>query len=241
MLDEKIVVYCICDEVWKAFNIKDDPQCKMSALYYGCNYQRTRLFSRALKYFPKILSLSQLVRRIHCIPYPVWMMVFYALQLFLRNKTKNIFIIDSFPVMAYQNHKSFRARIFSDKEFHGYTASKKQYFFGIKVHMVVDLNGVPIEFLFTPASTSDVSALKLFEMNLPLNSLLLGDRAYTNYSFENMLKSMRGIHLLAKRKSNHKRQHSKQEDALIKKHRNRIETVFSSITSRMRKTNKSKN
>jgi hypothetical protein len=30
----------------------------------------------------------------------------------------------------YENHKSFRAKIFRGKEFHGYTASKKQYFFG---------------------------------------------------------------------------------------------------------------
>ena len=72
MLDEKVVIYCICDEVWKSFNLEDDVQCKMSspevmtfsiisALYYGCNYQQTRLFSKVLKYFPKILSLSQLV------------------------------------------------------------------------------------------------------------------------------------------------------------------------------------
>ncbi|GAB4236437.1 MAG: hypothetical protein Tsb0021_16200 [Chlamydiales bacterium] len=122
MLGEKVVIYCICDEVWKAFNLKDDPQCNMSspeimafsvisALYHGCNYHHTCLFSKVLKYFPKILSLSQLVRRIHRIPYQAWMMVFYALQLFLRNQNKNIFIIDSFPIKAYQNHKGFRARI----------------------------------------------------------------------------------------------------------------------------------
>ena len=29
--------------------------------------------------------------------------------------------------------------------------------------MVVDVNGVPIEYLFTPRSTSDVTALKLFD------------------------------------------------------------------------------
>ena len=62
------------------------------------------------------------IRRIHRIPYQVWMMVFYALQMFLRDKNKSMFIVDSFSVAAYQNHKSFRARIFSEKEFHGYTA-----------------------------------------------------------------------------------------------------------------------
>ncbi|GAB4227759.1 MAG: hypothetical protein Tsb0021_04780 [Chlamydiales bacterium] len=31
MLDEKVVIYYICDEVWNAFNLKDDPQCNMSS------------------------------------------------------------------------------------------------------------------------------------------------------------------------------------------------------------------
>jgi hypothetical protein len=102
MLDEIIVIYCICDEVWKVFGLQDDLQCKMtspevmafsiiSALYYGCNYHCTRLISNVLRYFPKILSLSQLVRRIHKIPQQVWLMIFAALQLFLRDESKKIF------------------------------------------------------------------------------------------------------------------------------------------------------
>jgi hypothetical protein len=244
MLDETTVIYCICDEVWKIFGIKDDVQCKMtspeimafsliSAQHHNCNYHRTRLVSKALRYFPKILSLSQLIRRIHKIPHQVWMMVFAALQIFLRDENKNIFIIDSFPVSAYQNHKSFRARIFREKHFHGYTASKKQYFFGIKVHMVVDVNGVPIEFIFTPGSTSDISALKMFELNISPGSVLLGDRAYTHYFLEDSLANLKNIQMIPKRKSCHKRQHSPENNALIKYYRNRIETVFSSITSRM--------
>ena len=77
-------------------------------------------------------------------------------------------------------------------------------------------------------------------MNLPKGSLLLGDRAYTNYSFEQILKATKGVQLLAKRKSNHKQQHTSEEENLIKKYRNRIETVFSSITSRMPRQIKAK-
>ena len=244
MLDTEIVIYCICDEVWKVFAKKDDPQCKMTspeimafsviaAHSYNGNYQRARLVSLALKFFSKILSLSQLVRRIHQIPYEVWMMVFTALQIFLRDKDKNIFIIDSFPVPAYQNHKSFRARIFATKEYHGYTASKKQYFFGIKVHMIVDVDGVPIEFLFTPGSVADIAAVPMFSMHLPANSLLLGDRAYTNYALEDFLAEAQNILMIPKRKLTHQRQHSSENNELLKLHRNRIETVFSSIVSRM--------
>ena len=205
----------------------------ISAHFHDCNHQKTRLISKVLHYFPKIISLSQLVRRIHKIPQQVWMLVFAALQVFLRDESKDVFIVDSFPIPAYQNHKSFRARIFNTKEYHGYTASKKQYFFGIKVHMIVDTDGVPIEFMFTPESTADISALSLFDLNISGGSKLLGDRAYTSYSMENMLLQLKGIHLVPKRKSCHKRQHSPEKNGLIKKFRNRIETVFSSIVSRM--------
>lgn len=244
MLDQIIVIYCICDEISKALNVKDDIQCKMSsaevmtfamlsANLYGCDYRKTRLVARAHRYFPKILSHSQLVRRIHQIPQHVWYMLFLALQVVLRNKDHQFFVVDSFPVKAYETHKSFRARIFSGKQFHGYTASKKQYFFGIKVHMIVDSKGIPIEFSFTPGSASDIKSLEEFSFNLPENSLLFGDAAYTGYDVEDLLKTNDNIILVPKRKKNLKRQHSQEVNFLLSCYRNSIETVFSSIVSRM--------
>ena len=83
MLDTMTVIYCICDEVWKVLGLNDNSQCRMSppevmtfviisSHFHDCNYQRTRLVSKVLHYFPKIISLSQLVRRIHKIPQQVW-------------------------------------------------------------------------------------------------------------------------------------------------------------------------
>ncbi len=185
MINQVITIYCVCDEFTRCFGIIDDPQCKMStseimtfalaiALMYGFDYKKTRLVCKYFCFFKKILSHSQLVRRIHKIPRCVWFMVFYALQILLRNSKNLSFIVDSFPVKAYENHKSFRARIFSDKEYHGYTASKKQYFFGIKVHIVVDTDGIPIEFSLTPGSCSDIKAFKNMDLELPKGSIIFG-------------------------------------------------------------------
>ena len=99
--------------------------------------------------------------------------------------------------------------------------------------MIVDTDGVPIEFLFTPGSTADISALSLFDLYISVGSKLLRGRAYTSYSIANILLQLKGIHLVPKRKFCHKRQHSPEKNGLIKKFRNRIETVFSSIVSRM--------
>lgn len=163
----------------------------------------------------------------------MWMMVFYALKILFRKKDSQYFIVDSLPIRAYETHKSFRAKIFSGKKYHGYIASKKTYFFGIKVHMIMDENGVPIEFCFTPGSTSDIQGLKELSCELPQNSILIGDKAYTDYSLEDDLLNILGITLLPKRKNNLKRQNTNIQNYMISQKRNYIETVFSSIISRM--------
>lgn len=244
MINQAITIYCVCDEVVKTFEIRDDPQCKMStsevmtfaltsALYYGCDYKKCRLVCKNFRFFRGVLSHSQLVRRIHLIPKCIWYMVFYALQMLLRNPNNLDFIVDSFPVKAYENHKSFRAKIFSEKEYHGFSASKNQYFFGIKVHMIVDSEGVPVEFTFTPGSGSDIKALMNMEIDLPEGATLLGDRAYTNYEFEDQLLLQKEISLIAKRRKDLKRQHTPEKERKLRFERNKIETVFSSIVSRM--------
>jgi hypothetical protein len=206
----------------------------ISAMHYHADYRATRLISMSLQYFPKILSHSRLVRRIHAIPTDhMWWIIFHVLQMYLRKPKNEHFIVDSFPVRAYENHKSFRAKIFRGKEFHGYTASKKQYFFGIKVHMIVDETGIPIEFCFTPGSTSDIAGLKELPCMLPEGSVLFADRAYNSYSLEDDLKQMADISLVPRRKRNLARQHSPCLEYILNNTRNRIETVFSSVISRM--------
>ena len=244
MLDHVVVIYCVCDEVCQSLNIRDDIQCKMtsaevmtfailSAMVFACDYKRTRLIAQYQRFFSTILSHSQLVRRIHRIDQQAWTMTFLALRFLLRDSGAKTFIVDSFPIKAFENHKSFRARIFRRKEYHGYTSSRKQFFFGIKVHMIVGENGVPIEFSFTPGSVADISALRNLTLDLPEGSILLGDRAYTDYLLEDTLREVDQIYLVARRKAKMVRQHGDSERILLRTKRNRIESVFSSITSRM--------
>lgn len=205
----------------------------LSATHFHCDYKKTRLISLTGKFFNKILSLSRIVRRIHSIPEEIWMIIFYVLRMYLKRPDSEYFIVDSFPVKAYENHKSFRAKLFNEKRYHGYTASKKAYFFGLKVHMIVDEYGVPIEFCLTPGSTADIEGLKLLSCDLPAGVTLIGDRAYTNYSLEDDLLEMIGVSFEPKRKQNMKRQISGVRSYLHASKRNIIETVFSAIVSKM--------
>ena len=244
MHEQAIAIYCICQEVTNYFGLIDDSQCKMttcevmtfaliSAVNYQCDYKKTRLVSLALRFFPTMLSHSRLIRRIHMIPQNIWTIVFSALKLYLIKSPSEYFVVDSFPIKAYETHKSFRARIFRGKSFHGYSASKKVYFFGIKVHMIIDEQGIPIEFCFTSARTSDIEGLKELPCELPAGSILLGDKAYTSYQLEDDLLEFAGITLLPKRRCDLKRQNTSSQNFILSQKRNLIETVFSSITSKM--------
>ena len=103
----------------------------------------------------------------------------------------------------------------------------------VKVHMIVDEFGIPIEFCFTSGRTSDIAGLKLLPCGLPEGAFLFADKAYTDYALEEDLKEMAQLQLVPKRKESHKKQHSQSLVFLLNSVRNRIETVFSSITSRM--------
>ena len=61
----------------------------------------------------------------------------------------------------------------------------------------------------------------------------MGIRLTIAIKFEDTLLKEREISLVAKRKSNQKRQHSMELSQLLSQKRNRVETVFSSIVSRM--------
>jgi len=240
---ESVYIYCLCDEILKKFQISDNPQSKMTnaeilsfvaiaSIYPNCDYKKTRMIALSLRHYRFILSHSRLIRRIHAIPKEVLHLVFLVLRETLRDENCMKYIVDSFPVITCQNNKTYRCRLVRSKEYLGYTASKKSYFFGIKVHMITDINGVPIEFLITPGSESDSAAFREFTFDLPEQSVILADRAYTDYQFEDDLREFSNINLIAKRKENAKRQHTSEDAESLRKNRNRIETCFTFDCSR---------
>ena len=159
-MDTKIIfLYCLADAISKALKMREDPQSKMtqaeiitfvmiSALFYQGNYQMTHQVTQSCRYFSKLLSHSRLIRRIHQIDESVWLKIFAICRDLIKTEQCTDYIVDSYPVAVCENYKRFRCKLFPGKKFHGYTASKKQYFFGIKVHMLVNSEGVPMNSCF---------------------------------------------------------------------------------------------
>ena len=65
------------------------------------------------------------------------------------------------------------------QEFWGYQSSKKRYYYGLKLHLMVTKDALPVEFFLTPASFSDTKGLELFDFDLPEGSQVYGDPSLT--------------------------------------------------------------
>jgi len=120
--------------------------------------------------------------------------------------------------------------LIKSKEYRGYTASKKRYFYGVKIQLLTTKSGIPVEFVFMPGSANDVRALNALPLNLPPGSEVYSDSAYTDYTAEDDLEQTSQISLKVMRKKNSKRQDAPWNQYIKQHTRHDIETVFSSIT-----------
>ncbi|WP_292736213.1 transposase [Nostoc sp. JL31] len=78
----------------------------------------------------------------------------------LKNSSDSTeYLLDSFPVPICDNIRIFNVKIVHSAQYRGYIASKKRYFYGVRVQLLTTKNGIPVEFVFMPGSASDVRAL----------------------------------------------------------------------------------
>jgi len=258
MDDTITTIYCLLDDFLKAIGHRpDDPQTRLStaevmtiplvaATFFGGNIDKTRRFLHEYGYIKKMISKSHLNRRIHAIEPALWRGLFDLLaQAFKERNDPELqaYVVDSLPVPVCDNIRIRRCRIYpleeeghdddtpkKRKSFRGYIASKRRYFYGLRVHLVVTGAGEPVEFSLAAGSEADVSVLKDLQLDLPEGSTILADKAYTDYYYEDLLEEV-GLHLKAQRKKNSKRPMPMWEKFLGKPIRQYIETVFSGMTN----------
>lgn len=241
MQDTITTVYCVCEDLLRALLIKDDSQSRLSnaeimmtpivaALYFNGKIERTHIFLHEHGYIRSRLSKSRLNRRLHQLPLQVWRTLFDLLgQVFKEHNTDNAYTVDSMPFPVCDNIRISRCRLFKGEEHRGYCASKRRFYFGLKIHLLITGKGEPVELLLTPASVSDVKAFRELPLDLPKGAKIHADRAYTDYQEEDMLADAGGIILQSQRKSNSKRPLLPWLQALGRPIRQRVETTFSQL------------
>ena len=143
-------------------------------------------------------------------------------------------MVDSLPIAVCDNIRIRRCKLYPPQEhgkaFRGYIASKRRYFYGLRLHLVVSAKGEPVEFSLEGASEADIAVFKELGLELPEGSIICADKGYTDYHYEDLLREV-GLHLKAQRKKNSKREMPAWEEYLAKPVRQYIETIFSKLSA----------
>ena len=247
-MDDKIIAtFCLCDDVLKTMHHQENRQCQMNdaeilttaftaALFFRGNHESARAMLKQHGYIPYMVSKSRFNRRLHRIK-ATFLVVFDLLaQTWKTLNTEAVYMIDSLPIAVCDNIRIRRSKIYSGEDFRGYQASKKRYFYGLKIHLMVTQEGQPVECFLTPGSFGDVDALKYYAYALPDESIIYADKAYNDYEIEDLLHEIDHIHLLPIRKKNSKRALSPSLSFVQSYHRKRVETAGSLITQLLPKS-----
>jgi len=240
-MDDKIIAtFCLCDDLLKAMHHQEDRQCQMNdaeimttaciaSLFFRGNHESARAMLQQYGYIPHMLSKSRFSRRLHRIK-ELFIALFNLLAQIWKTLNKDaIYVIDSIPIAVCDNIRIRRSKIYSNEDFRGYQSSKKRYFYGLKIHLMVTHDGQPVECFLTPGGFGDVDALKYYAYALPDGSIIYADKAYNDYEIEDLLNEIDHIQLIPMRKKNSKRALPPSISFVQSYHRKRVETAGSLI------------
>lgn len=243
MRQQSITFYEICDAYLKQKGFQDDPQaqmtttevlltCLVAAWFFANNLRLACAALAESGLVPFMLSESRFCRRRQKITPQDWQAV---LTLLCARHPSDTFAVDSCPMPVCHNRRAERCRLYQDEgnAYWGYCAAKEAYYYGLKAHAIVAASGCPVEVLLLCGCSADLTGLKELLLALPPGSKLYADKAYSDYDYEDQLKTEQGIELLPIRKSNLKRQHSADVAKALSRGRKRIETTFSLIAAKL--------
>lgn len=246
MQTEIITIYCLCVEYLASLGHQDDGQVTLTTaevmtvalvaarFFKGC-LESSRQFLAEHGYMRQMLSKSRFNRRLHAIPEGLWLGLFAVLaESAKRLSPTQEYIVDSLPVPVCDNIRIARCHLYRDEAFRGYIASKRRYFYGVRLHVIVTAQGYPVEFTLAPGAVTDLTAFKMLPLDLPESATVYADRAYTEYPLEDAWAAANRQLVVQRRKNSH-RPHPPWLTYLCTHIRKQVETTFSTIAELMPK------
>jgi hypothetical protein len=243
--DNTIAIYVILDDILQTIAHREDQRravndslvlttALIAAFYFGGNWTTALHYMRA-HHCPQMLTSSRFNRRLHQLAD----LAGYCLRLlgwaFKQANVRQRYILDTFPVKVCHNIRISRCQLLQGEDYRGRNASKREYFYGYKVALLVSEKGLPVELAFVPASYSEHSALARLDFDLPQGSILWQDSGFTDYEWEDFYLKEEQIEFATERKKNSLRGDSFIDAMAKKQNRKKIETNISEITARLGK------
>ena len=187
------------------------------------------------KYCEHLPSYKQFCLRVNKLA-PVFAEICTA-ELKAKPKTSKTYSVDSMPVVVAQGSRSERAETAGELCDKGWCASKKMWYYGVKIHILaeerLDYVPVPIEILVTSASEHDLLAGKRLLENAE-DIEVFADKAYIDDDWGYDLQ-LHGVELNTPFKERSKNQIPLDDgeyawNAMISSRRQPIESLFSQIS-----------
>lgn len=199
-----------------------------ACLEYGGNCHKVMQAHHRYGNISHTLDKSQFNRRLHRLEGRLLELL--GLFATLAKEANTHYALDSFPLPVCRNIRIRQCRLVKGKQHHGYCASKQEYYYGFKVHLITATDGRLIEFEFSPASVDDKAAFGLLSFQLPQQAQVFADKAYNVYVQEERLQQDGQVALLPIRKRNSKKADNTYVSNWLRKHyRRHIESDISRL------------
>lgn len=167
------------------------------------------------KAFPHLLSYSRFVELMPTLALPLW-----GFLLSKMGKPTGISFIDSTKIVVCHNKRVSRNKVFNGKAKLG--KSSMGWFFGFKLHLIINDKGELLQVHFTPGNVDDRVPLK--DISSSIFGKLFGDKGYISKKITRNLME-KGIQLITPIKKNMKNVLIPLVDKILLRKRSLIETI----------------
>jgi hypothetical protein len=240
-----IAIYVIVDDILQAIAHREDQRravndalilttALIAAWYFAGNWTTALAYMRA-HHCPYIVTSSRFNRRLHQLSDLAQYCFRLLGWLFKEANVRKRYILDTFPVKVCHNIRIGRCQLLQGEDYRGKNASKREYFYGYKVALLISEKGLPVELAFIPASYSEHSALKRLDFDLPKGSIVWQDSGFTDYEWEDFYLQEEQIEFATQRKKNSLKGDSFVDAVAKRQNRKQVEVRISEITSRLGK------
>lgn len=169
-------------------------------------------------YFPRLVSYNRFVELMQEALIP--------LLLYMKNfrvgKCTGISFIDSTTLDVCHNRRIYSHKVFKEIAQRG--KSSTGWFYGFKLHLVINDKGDILSFYLTTGNVDDRNEKVLEHLTKELFGKLFGDRGYISQKIHDILYP-KGIHLITKVKKNMKNKLMLLTDKILLRKRALIETI----------------
>jgi hypothetical protein len=239
-MNDLTTLFCHVDDFWKTFEQqwnshlldnqkkKRGPASELSIsemmtiviFFHQSNYRTFKHFYSFIlefykPYFPALISYDRFVHRMKSLFIPL-----FAFLLAHKGLITGIAFIDSTSIAVCHNKRITRNKVFQGLAKRGKTTSG--WFYGFKLHLIINDRGEILAFQLTQGHVSDVSQAEVLAKGI--TGKLFGDKGYIASDLTKKLFEQ-GLQLITAIRKNMKQKMMQLEDKLLLRKRSLIETV----------------